>query len=84
MDFDRWKTQDDDDLVPQDVMKDFPDLLDSLKQEEMGYKIESLRNVYLFCYNLFQFVMNLFIIGVMSVRWMRDGPGEIFFLMLRN
>jgi len=63
-------------MVAQDVMKDFPDLLDTLKHEEFGYKIESLRNVYLFMYNLFQFVMNLFIIGVLSVKYMRDGPGK--------
>jgi len=80
VDFDRWKSQDDEDMVPQDVMKDFPDLMSSLQQKEFGYKIESLRNVYLFIYNLFQFVMNLFIIGVLSVKFSKDGPGAFLYL----
>jgi len=64
------------DTVPPDVMRDFPNLLDDLKKEEFGYRIEDLRNVYLFLYNLFQFVGNLYIIGVLSIRYMKDGPGK--------
>ncbi len=76
MDFDRWKSPDDEeDEVPQDVMKDYPNLLESLKTEEFGYKVESLRRVYLFLYNLFQFVGYLYIVGVLSIRYLKDGQG---------
>ncbi|CAL8092997.1 unnamed protein product [Orchesella dallaii] len=73
VDFDRWKSPDDEDEIPSDVMKDFPDIMDRVQKEEYGYKVENLRKVYLFLYNLFQFVGYLFIVGVLSVRYLRDG-----------
>ncbi|CAG7720673.1 unnamed protein product [Allacma fusca] len=76
VDFDRWKSPDDEDEVeiPPDVLKDYPSLYDNLQKDEFGYKIENMRNVYLFLYNFFQFVGFLYIVGVLNIRYMRDGP----------
>jgi len=57
-------------------MKDYPGLYESLQRDEFGYKIENMRIVYLFLYNFFQFVGYLYIVGVLTVRYMKDGPGE--------
>lgn len=77
MDFDRFRSPDDEDEIPPDVLKDYPDLMDSLRTEEFGYKVESLRKVYLFLYNLFQFVGYLYIVGVLSVRYLKEGQGML-------
>lgn len=76
VDFDRWKSPDDEEEIPADIMKDFPDIMDKVQKEEYGYKVENLRKVYLFLYNLFQFVGYLFIVGVLSVRYLREGLGK--------
>jgi len=76
IDFDRWKSPDDEDEIPPDVMRDFPHVQEQLGIDEFGYKIENLRNVYLFLYNLFQFVGYLYVVGVLSVRFMKDGPAS--------
>jgi len=75
VDFDRWKSPDDEDEVPQDIMKDFPNMMDQVRTEELGYKMESLRRTYLFLYNLFQLVGYLFVLGVLTVRYMKEGEG---------
>ncbi|OXA50868.1 very-long-chain (3R)-3-hydroxyacyl-CoA dehydratase [Folsomia candida] len=74
VDFDRWKSPDDDEpeLEP-NIMKDYPNMMDSLRTEEFGYKVESLRKVYLFLYNLFQFVGYLYIVSVLTIRYLKDG-----------
>jgi very-long-chain (3R)-3-hydroxyacyl-CoA dehydratase len=78
VDFDRWKSPDDEDeIVPQDILKDYPDLMNNLRSEEFGYKVESLRKVYLFMYNLFQLVGYLYIVGVLTIRYMKEGHGMI-------
>lgn len=77
VDFDRWKSPDDEEEITADVMKDFPDIMERVQREEYGYKVENLRKVYLFLYNLFQFVGYLFIVGVLSVRYLRDGQGSL-------
>lgn len=76
VDFDRWKSPDDDEpeLEP-NIMKDYPNMMDSLRTEEFGYKVESLRKVYLFLYNLFQFVGYLYIVSVLTIRYLKDGQG---------
>ena len=78
VDFDRWKSPDDEDEneVAPDVMKDWPGLYDDLQKDEYGYKIENMRIVYLFLYNFFQFVGYLYIVGVLSIRYMKNGPGR--------
>lgn len=37
---------------------------------------ESMKKVYLFLYNLWQFVGFLYVVSVMATRYLKDGPGE--------
>jgi very-long-chain (3R)-3-hydroxyacyl-CoA dehydratase len=78
IDFDRWKTEDDiDDEEPRDVMGDYPDLYEKLQKEELGYRKENLKKVYLIFYNLCQFVGFMYIATVMTVRYFKDGPNSM-------
>lgn len=78
IDFDRWKTEDDiDDEEPRDVMGDYPDLYEKLQKEELGYRKENLKKVYLIFYNLCQFVGFMYIVTVMTVRYFKDGPNSM-------
>jgi very-long-chain (3R)-3-hydroxyacyl-CoA dehydratase len=78
IDFDRWQSEDkdDDEEEPRDVMKDYPNLYGNLEKEELGFRKEQGKLVYLILYNLFQFVGFLYILIVISVRYYRDGPGS--------
>lgn len=78
IDFDRWKTEDDvDDEETRDVMGDYPDLYKRLEKEELGYRKEDLKKVYLIFYNLCQFVGFTYIVTVMTIRYFRDGPSSM-------
>ncbi|CAG9117105.1 unnamed protein product [Plutella xylostella] len=71
--FDLWKSEDggDSDEDKRDVMKDYPGMYDQLQKEEMGYRKEDLKKVYLILYNLFQFVGYMYIMTVMTVRYVK-------------
>ncbi|KAJ9578140.1 hypothetical protein L9F63_025000, partial [Diploptera punctata] len=75
IDFDRWKMEDvDDEEEPRDVLGDYPGLYEKLEKEELGYRKEDLKKVYLIFYNLCQFVGFTYILTVMAIRYLRDGP----------
>ncbi|XP_028025955.1 very-long-chain (3R)-3-hydroxyacyl-CoA dehydratase [Bombyx mandarina] len=71
--FDLWKSEDgqESDEEKRDVMRDYPGMYDQLHQEEMGYRKEDLKKVYLFIYNLFQFVGYMYVMAVMGVRYVK-------------
>ncbi|KAJ8919044.1 hypothetical protein NQ315_016950 [Exocentrus adspersus] len=74
VDFDRWQSEDD--LIEEDVRdirEDYPDLYDRLQKEEMGYRKEDFRKVYLSLYNLFMFCGFLYVTVVLCIRYVRDG-----------
>ncbi|CAG9804829.1 unnamed protein product [Chironomus riparius] len=77
IDFDRWKSEDMDDEDEEEnhrnIMKDYPDMYDRLQKEELGFRKESLKKVYLIFYNLFQFVGFTYVLTVMGIRYYRDG-----------
>lgn len=78
IDFDRWKSEDDmDDETPRDIRGDYPDLYDKLQKEEIGYRKEDMKKVYLALYNLVQFVGFTYILTVMGIRYYRDGPNSM-------
>lgn len=77
IDFDKWKSEDgdesDEDMKPRDIMKDYPNLYGQLEKEELGFRKENFKKVYLVMYNLFQFVGFMYILVVMFIRYSRDG-----------
>ncbi|KAG5680151.1 hypothetical protein PVAND_009676 [Polypedilum vanderplanki] len=81
IDFDRWKSEDmdddDDDEKPRNIMQDYPDMFDRLQKEELGFRRENFKKVYLILYNLFQFVGFTYILVVMGIRYSRDGVHSI-------
>ncbi|KAJ4433108.1 hypothetical protein ANN_15365 [Periplaneta americana] len=78
IDFDRWKMEEDvEDEEPRDVMGDYPDLYEKLEKEELGYRKEDLKKVYLIFYNLCQFVGFTYVLTVMTIRYFRDGPDSM-------
>lgn len=78
IDFDRWKMEDvDDEEEPRDVLDDYPGLYEKLEKEELGYRKEDLKKVYLIFYNLCQFVGFTYILTVMAIRYFRDGPDSM-------
>lgn len=58
-------------------MKDYPNMYDQLQKEELGFRREQFKKVYLVLYNLFQFCGFMFILIVMAIRWYRDGPASM-------
>lgn len=58
-------------------MKDYPNMYEQLQKEELGFRKEHFRKVYLILYNLFQFVGFMYILIVMAIRWSRDGPASM-------
>ncbi|XP_072938000.1 very-long-chain (3R)-3-hydroxyacyl-CoA dehydratase [Epargyreus clarus] len=69
--FDLWKSEDggDSEEEVRDVMTDYPGMYDKLHKEELGYRKEELRKVYLVIYNLFQFIGYTYVLAVMCVRY---------------
>lgn len=58
-------------------MKDYPNMYGQLQKEELGFKKEQFKKVYLVLYNMFQFVGFSYILIVMGIRWSRDGAESI-------
>lgn len=80
VDFDRWKSEDDCEAEEEDmrdVMGDYPGVYDRLEKEELGYRKEDLKKVYLAFYNLVQFIGFTYILTVMGIRYFRDGPDSM-------
>jgi very-long-chain (3R)-3-hydroxyacyl-CoA dehydratase len=64
-------------MKPRDIMKDYPNMYDQLQKEELGFRKENFKKVYLVLYNLFQFVGFTYILVVMGVRYSRDGQDSM-------
>lgn len=87
IDFERWKSEDDDEgsdsgyhrngTAAKDVLGDYPDLYEKLKKDEFGYMKEDYRKVYLVFYNLSQFVFFTYILVVMIIRYAKEGPDSM-------
>ncbi|XP_043494054.1 very-long-chain (3R)-3-hydroxyacyl-CoA dehydratase [Polistes fuscatus] len=79
IDFDKWKSEDMDDneYEKRDVCNDYPDMYDKLHKEELGYRKEDFKKVYLIIYNLCQLVGFLYILTVMGLKYSRDGPASM-------
>lgn len=77
IDFDRWQVElddEDEDEKARDILKDYPNMMGQVEKEELGFRREQGRMVYLIFYNLFQFIGFMYIILVMAIRYSRDGP----------
>ncbi|KAK4295498.1 hypothetical protein Pmani_031936 [Petrolisthes manimaculis] len=82
IDFDKWTNEDehsDDPDEGRDIIEDFPGLYERMQAEELGWpsKRESMKKVYLFLYNLWQFVGFLYVVCVMATRYLKDGPDSM-------
>lgn len=80
IDFDRWiseEASEDEDEKQRNVMQDYPGLYDQLSKEELGYRREQAKKVYLVIYNISMFVGYLYIMAVMGVRYYRDDVGSM-------
>ncbi|XP_014284697.1 very-long-chain (3R)-3-hydroxyacyl-CoA dehydratase [Halyomorpha halys] len=84
IDFERWKSEDDDlsdsnidGNSPRDVMGDYPELFEKLKKDEFGYVKEDFKKVYLVFYNLTQFIFYTYMVVVIGIRWMKEGPDSM-------
>ncbi|XP_044262033.1 very-long-chain (3R)-3-hydroxyacyl-CoA dehydratase [Tribolium madens] len=72
IDHDRFQSEDMEEEVA-DVMQDYPSLYDKLQREEFGYKKEDFKKVYLTLYNLFMYVGFMYVVCVLSVRYIKEG-----------
>ncbi|KAJ8973372.1 hypothetical protein NQ317_007185 [Molorchus minor] len=74
IDFDRWQSEDDllDEDV-RDVREDYPHLYDTLQKDELGYRKEDFKKVYLTLYNLFMYVGYMYIVSILCIKYVRDG-----------
>ncbi|XP_055690099.1 very-long-chain (3R)-3-hydroxyacyl-CoA dehydratase 3 [Lutzomyia longipalpis] len=82
IDFDKWKSGEDETESDEekarlddqrDILADYPDVLQRLQTQELGYRKEQGKKVYLALYNLLQFVGFLYIVTVLGLRLARDG-----------
>ncbi|XP_068203488.1 very-long-chain (3R)-3-hydroxyacyl-CoA dehydratase [Palaemon carinicauda] len=79
IDFDKWTHEEDFSDEAHDIMEDHPGLYEKIKAEELGWptRRESVKNIYLFLYNLWQFVGFIYIVSVLTMRYMKDGPDSM-------
>ncbi|KAL3278146.1 hypothetical protein HHI36_013489 [Cryptolaemus montrouzieri] len=75
IDFDRWQSPEDmnENEHVGDILKDHNDIFDRLQKEEMGYRKEDSRKVYLTFYNLIMYLGFLYICVVLVVKSMKEG-----------
>lgn len=82
IDFDKWRPSVEDEEVfedeeefrkKRDVFQDYPDMMSRLENEEVGYRRENFKKVYLLLYNLVQFIGYLFIVIVLGVQYGKYG-----------
>ncbi|CAH0552699.1 unnamed protein product [Brassicogethes aeneus] len=74
IDFDRWQTEEDfNEEEVRDIQEDYPDLYDKLHKQEMGYRKEDFKKVYLTLYNLLMYVGFMYVVIVLCIRFARDG-----------
>jgi len=70
IDFDRWKTEDDEEeaMTKENLSPSFEELA-----EESTFTLDKLKKIYLFIYNLWQFIGFLYIVTTLTIRYMKDG-----------
>lgn len=80
IDHDRFQSeeiQDDEEEEEQqqqpNIMNDYKNLYEKLQKEEIGYKKEDFQKVYLTVYNLIMYVGFMYIVCVLSVRYLKEG-----------
>lgn len=56
-----------------DIRLDYPGIDDRLHEVELGYRKMNAKAIYLFIYNLFQFIGYLFVFTVLVISYYRDG-----------
>lgn len=47
--------------------------------EESTFTLDKLKKIYLFIYNLWQFIGFLYIVTTLTIRYMKDGEGNGYF-----
>ncbi|KAB7503169.1 Very-long-chain (3R)-3-hydroxyacyl-CoA dehydratase 3, partial [Armadillidium nasatum] len=79
IDFEKWQHEDDLEDEARDIMDDYPGLYEKIQAEELGWasKRESMKKVYLFLYNLWQFVGFLYIVIVILTRYSKSGKDSM-------
>lgn len=89
IDFDKWRpSKEDEDAFDderehrdqdraRELMQDYPDIMGQVEQEELGYRRENYKKVYLLFYNLIQFIGYLYIVLVMGIQYLKRGPDFI-------
>lgn len=71
IDFDRWKTEDDEE--EEALTKDNLNPAFEESAEEPTFTLEKLKKLYLFIYNLWQLIGFLYIVLTLTIRYMKDG-----------
>ncbi|CAG0894220.1 unnamed protein product [Darwinula stevensoni] len=77
VDFDKWKSEDDEEEEnrKRDIFEDYPSIYDDLKNKELGPPfVQNWQKLYLFMYNLWQWIAFMYILIVLGLRYLRDGP----------
>ncbi|XP_063704602.1 very-long-chain (3R)-3-hydroxyacyl-CoA dehydratase [Culicoides brevitarsis] len=79
IDFDKWKSEDDgdDEEEERDVMRDYPGMYDQVSKEELGYRKEKAKKVYLILYNLLMWIGYMYIVIVMGIRYYAYGEASM-------
>lgn len=78
IDFDKWKAEDDlDEEENRNLMQDYPGLYDKISMEELGYRKEKTKMVYLIMYNLSMWIGYLYILIIMGIRYYRDAEDSM-------
>ncbi|CAG9856531.1 unnamed protein product [Phyllotreta striolata] len=73
VDFDKWQSEEDVEDEKRDIKEDYPDLYEQLQKQEIGYKKEDIKKVYLTFYNLFMYVGFMYIAAILCLRYAREG-----------
>ncbi|CAG0922644.1 unnamed protein product [Notodromas monacha] len=72
-DFDKWQSEDDEEIERRDVFEDYPDLYNKLLEEETGKKlVRNSRKLYLFMYNLWLLVTFGFILATLGINYAQN------------
>lgn len=67
-----------------DIRVDYPGVDDRINEAELGYRKMDAKAIYLFLYNLFQFIGYLFIFIVLGISYYRDGFNDSVEKAFRN
>lgn len=81
IDFDKLKTEDTDDELMEDDLRKSQNYFRNLPDKDFGRRRKSqlnpeeFRKVYLFLFNMFQFVGFIYVLVVLTIRYAKEGPG---------